>query len=362
MSDCSVPEGASVTEGVIDVCVIFGGQSSEHSISCLSAASVLAAIDRSKYRVQAIGITRGGRWYRVSDDAADWARTGTLLPAVNPTSEPVVLESVAADVVFPVLHGPFGEDGTIQGALELLGLPYVGSGVLASALTMDKQATKLMLSAAGLPVGRCVAVSDADWMAHRDRVLAQIRELALPVFVKPARAGSSVGITKVKAFEDLDAAIEVAREQDRKVVVEESVEGAREIECGVLAGLGYDSPRVSVCAEIEVSAAHEFYDFAAKYLDDSASLTVPADISDSLQKELGDLAVRAFSALGADGLARVDFFVSPEGSIVINEVNTMPGFTSISMFPRMWQASGMTYPEIIDHLIAVALDRGAGMR
>jgi D-alanine-D-alanine ligase len=355
------PEVASAIIDPIDVCVIFGGQSSEHSISCLSAASVLAAIDRSRYTVQAVGITRAGDWYRVSDDPADWARDGDKLPEVAPTAEGISLADVSADVVFPVLHGPLGEDGTIQGALEMRGLPYVGSGVLASALTMDKQATKTMLGALGLPVGRSVAVSDGDWLRHREQVLAELRDLHWPVFVKPARAGSSVGITKVKSFDELSAAIEFARAQDRKVVVEESIERAREIECGVLAGLGIDEPRASLCAEIAVSAAHEFYDFQAKYLDNSATLTVPAEIPDALQKELGDLAVRAFKALGADGLARVDFFVSASG-IVINEVNTMPGFTEISMFPRMWQASGMTYPEIVDHLIAVALDRGVGMR
>lgn len=345
----------------INVCVIFGGRSSEHNISCLSAASVLAALDRTRYSVQAVGITKSGDWYRVSDDPHDWVRVGDQLPEVVATPNPTSLSSISADVVFPVLHGPFGEDGTIQGALELADVPYVGSGVLASALTMDKQATKVMLAAGGLPVGTSIEVTDADWTRHRDAVVAKLRGLRLPVFVKPARAGSSVGITKVKSFDDLSQAVDFAREQDLKVVVEESIENAREIECGVLAGLGFDEPRASVCAEITVSPAHEFYDFEAKYLDNSATLTVPADIPEALQKELGDLAVRAFHALGADGLARVDFFVSDAG-IVINEVNTMPGFTSISMFPRMWQESGLTYPELIDHLIAVALDRGTGMR
>ena len=347
---------------MIDVCVIFGGQSSEHSISCLSAASVLAALDRAKYRVAAVGITRAGAWYRVSDDPADWARDRDRLPEVVAVGEPISLTDIGGDVVFPVLHGPFGGDGPVQGARDLLGLPYGGCGVLARGRARDKQATKLMLAANGLPVGKCVAVTDVDWMSRRDHVLQQVQELELPVFVKPARAGSSVGITKVKSLDRLAAAVEVAREQDRKVIVEESVEQAREIECGVLAERGYASARASVCAEIKVSQAHEFYDFAAKYLDDSATLTVPADIPEALEKELGDIAVRAFTALGADGLARVDFFVAPTGEIVINEINTMPGFTTISMFPRMWQASGLSYPELVDHLIAVALDRGPGMR
>ncbi len=355
------PPVAISNSGALDLAVIFGGQSSEHSISCLSAASVLAAVDRSRYRVQAVGITRTGHWYRVSDDPADWVRNGSVLPEVTPVGEEINLADVSADVVFPVLHGPFGEDGTIQGALELQGLPYVGSGVLASALTMDKQATKMMLAAAGLPVGKSVAVSDADWLRHREHVLAQLHDLNWPVFVKPARAGSSVGITKVTSPAGLPAAIEFAREQDRKVVVEESIERAREIECGVLAGIGSDEPKASLCAEIIVSGDHEFYDFQAKYLDNSATLTVPADIPDALQKELADLAVRAFTALGADGLARVDFFVFFNDAAT-NEIYTMPGFTEISMFPRMWQASGMTYSQIVDHLISVAVDRGVGMR
>lgn len=358
MTDHGEPE----SDSMINICVIFGGQSSEHSISCLSAASVLSALDLRRYRVQAVGITKAGQWFRVSDDPDRWRRQGDRLPEVLATDVPVTLSELVADVVFPVLHGPFGEDGTIQGALELRGLRYVGSGVLASALTMDKQATKLMLAARGLPVGTSIEVTDRQWTRNRDAVLMTLNELAFPVFVKPARAGSSVGITKVKRSQDLAAAIEFARKEDCKVVVEESIENAREIECGVLAGRGFEEPRASVCAEIEVSPNHEFYDFEAKYLDDSATLTVPANITDELQNELADLAIRAFIALDADGLARVDFFVTDAGNIVINEVNTMPGFTAISMFPRMWQESGLTYPELIDHLVGVALDRGTGTR
>lgn len=345
------------------VAVLFGGQSDEHPISCLSAASVLTALDRDRYDVVAIGITQAGQWQRVSDDPEDWRRDGVDLPYVAPNGSEIHLTQIQADVVFPVLHGPFGEDGTVQGALELLGLPYVGSGVLASALTMDKQATKRMLSAYGLNVGPFVAFEDRDWLRRRDAVVASITDsLAFPVFVKPARMGSSIGIHKVADVGGLDAAIEDARAYDRHIVVEQSIEGAREIECGVLAGLGLDSPTASVCAEIIVGGEHEFYDFDAKYIDDSATLVVPADLSEPLAKELGEIAVRAFDALGVDGLARVDFFVGSDSTIYLNEINTMPGFTDVSMFPRMWQASGMTYPQIVDHLIAVALDRGAGMR
>ena len=344
------------------VAVIFGGQSSEHNISCLSAASVLAALDRERYEVVAIGITREGGWYSVSSDPADWARKGSVLPEVIPTETPMPFSELQADVVFPVLHGPYGEDGTIQGALELKGIPYVGSGVLASALTMDKYVTKKLLEAAGLPIGKYVCVTNADWTRRRERILQEIEQLQFPVFVKPARAGSSVGITKVHDPSGLPAAIEIAREQDPKVLIEQSIENAREVECGILASPGFDEPMASVCAEITVGGEHEFYDFDAKYLDNSATLTVPADLPDSIHKELGEIAISAFQAAECDGLARVDFFIDPAGRIVINEINTMPGFTSTSMFPRMWEASGWLYSKVVDHLIQVALARGPGFR
>ncbi len=350
----------------VHVTVVLGGQSSEHSISCLSAASVLSALDQSRFDVSAVGITTDGQWYRVSSDPTDWGRSSSGLPQVTPGSaavyEPVDLSVLRTDVVFPVLHGPYGEDGTIQGLLELLGVPYVGSGVLASAVMMDKQATKVMLAAAGLPVGPYVAISDADWVNRPSEVLDQVNELNFPVFVKPARAGSSIGITKVHHPEGVQAAVEAARAHDRKVVVEASVQNAREIECGVLAQFGTQPPKASLCAEIAVGGAHEFYDFDAKYLDDSATLTVPADLSDVEHKQLADLAVEAFTALGAQGLARVDFFQDTDGQVVINEVNTMPGFTNISMFPKMWEATGLEYPQLVDHLVAVALERGTGLR
>ncbi len=346
------------------VAVIFGGQSSEHGISCLSAASVLAALDRDSWDVIAIGITREGTWWEVSSDAEDWRKHGDQLPEILPTDRPAALPVgdlsssslwSTIDVVFPVLHGPFGEDGTIQGALELVGIPFVGSGVLASAAAMDKPATKFILSSANLPEGRFVVATDTRWRAERDAVLAEIATLTFPVFVKPARAGSSVGVSKVHSADDVAAAIEVAREHDPKVIVEQGIENAREVECGVLGGLGLDPARASVCAEIIVADDHEFYDFEAKYLDSGSELVVPARLDPDLSDRLRALAVRAFEVLGCRGLARVDFFVADDGSITINEVNTMPGFTDVSMFPRMWHSTGVPYPQLVSDLLALAM-------
>lgn len=351
------------TSAPVSVTVLFGGQSSEHPISCLSAASVLAALDRQRYDVTAVGITREGTWHEVSSDPLDWQRHGDELPYVAGTGSRVNVESLTTDVVFPVLHGPLGEDGTVQGALELIGIPYVGSGVFASALTMDKRATKRMLSAYGIAVGPFVAFDLADWTNRRDWVLASVSDsLQFPCFVKPNRMGSSIGISKVRHADELEEAIRFAQQYDSQVVVEQSIEGSREIECGVLAGLGYNAPTASVCAEIVVSTAHEFYDFEAKYIDGSSDLIVPAQLSEDLVKEIRELSVQAFRAIGCDGLARVDFFVAPDSTVYLNEINTMPGFTSVSMFPMMWQTSGLTYGQIVDHLIAVAIDRGAGFR
>jgi D-alanine-D-alanine ligase len=363
----------------IRVAVVFGGRSSEHAISCISAGSVLAAIDRDRYDVVAIGITTEGRWVVERDDPTRLRITDGRLPAVDGAGSHVVMsadptrrglhvrpseEAVGLlhdiDVVFPVLHGPWGEDGTIQGLLELAGIPYVGSGVFASAAAMDKGHMKAVLSAAGLSVGPYELVTAGAWSADPQAVLARLGRLALPVFVKPARAGSSVGITRVSDPADLPAAIELARSHDPRVIVEQGFLGVREIECGVLDGP--DGPRASVCAEIVVRPGHDFYDFEAKYLEDAVDLIVPADLPDEAVASVQDQAVAAFEALTCEGLARVDFFVTPEGHAVVNEVNTMPGFTSISMFPRMWQASGLTYPQLVDHLITDALRRGTGLR
>ena len=354
-----------------NVAVLFGGRSNEHAISCVSAGNVMAAIDRSKYNVIPIGISTDGKWL-LQDDALDLAITRGALPeitsgtALTVTSVPgaaitgsALLASI--DVVFPLLHGPWGEDGTIQGFLELAAIPYVGSGVYASAASMDKLHMKAAFRAAGLPVGPYEAVLPRDWEQSRAAVLARLSGLPMPLYVKPARAGSSVGITKVKHRDHLAAAIETAREHDPKVIVELGIEGAREIECAVLVGAD-GTARASVLGEIKVDAVHEFYDFAAKYLDDGAELIVPADLPEGLTRNVQQLAVQAFEALDCEGLARVDFFVRGDGEIILNEVNTMPGFTPISMYPRLWDASGVSYAVLIDALISDALRRGTGLR
>jgi len=364
----------------IRVAVVFGGRSSEHAISCVSAGSVLRALDRDRYDVVPIGLTPDGRWVLEDDDPERLSITDGKLPEVRAGGASVVLAGdptrreitvhapgevpralSGVDVVFPVLHGPYGEDGTIQGLLEMAGLPYVGSGVLASAAAMDKGFMKALFAVAGLEQAPYVVITDRDWRGARDRVMDDVAALGLPAFVKPARAGSSLGITKVSEFGDLVAAIESAREHDPRVVVEAAVADAREIECGVLVDAD-GQPRASVCAEIVVSSDHEFYDFEAKYLDDAADLVVPADLTDEQAQRVRDLALRAFDALGCEGLARCDFFLTPEGRVLVNEVNTMPGFTSISMFPRVWAESGVDYPSLVDRLVADALRRGTGLR
>ena len=360
----------------IRVAVIFGGSSSEHSISCISAGSVLRALDRSRYDVVPIGITKTGKWVLESDDADRLMIRDGVFPEVDSTKPTVLFtaDSTATqlvvqsgnqdalqqvDVAFPVLHGPWGEDGTIQGLLELAGIPYVGSGVFASAAAMDKAHLKAMMHSAGLPIGLYEVVSNAQWVNEKDASLARIQALGLPVFVKPCRAGSSVGISKVKSHNELTAAIEVARMHDPKVIVEASIENAREIECGVLGTAS--GPQASVCAEIIVREGHEFYDFEAKYVDDSVELSVPADLDPALHEKLRELAIQAFLAMDGEGLARVDMFVTGN-DVVINEVNTMPGFTPISMYPRMWAESGLDYPALVDALVQDALRRGVGLR
>ena len=360
------------------VAVIFGGRSTEHAISCVSAGSILRSIDRERFDVVPIGIATDGRWVLQADDPDAMVITDGKLPTVSdgvsvalapgevpglvvsePGRVPEVLGSV--DVVFPVLHGPWGEDGTIQGLLELAGVPYVGSGVFASAAAMDKGWMKRLFEAAGIAVSPYVVVPDADWRSDRERVLTEIGELGLPLFVKPARAGSSLGITRVDSFDDLVPAIELAREHDPRIVIEAGVTGAREIECGVLVN-ATGHATASVCAEIKIGGAHQFYSFAAKYLEGGVELIVPAELPPATADAVRALAIRAFEALGCEGLARVDVFVRADGEILLNEVNTMPGFTSISMYPRMWAASGIAYQDLITALIDDALRRGAGLR
>jgi D-alanine-D-alanine ligase len=367
----------------VRVALLFGGRSGEHAISAATAAGVLKAIDRDKYDVIPVGITRDGRWVVASDDPAVWElRSGTLPEVTAASGSEVVLSTTAdgpqlqvleagavpavlaqVDVVFPVLHGPFGEDGTVQGLLELADVRYVGSGVLASAVGMDKHYMKLVFAAHGLPVGPHVVVTPQDWAHRREDVLTRVKELQLPVFVKPARAGSSLGVTRVDDLADLERAVEDAQVHDPKVLVEQGIDG-REIEGAVLGGRGAAAPRASVPGEIVVDhAARAFYDFEAKYVDEGpVRLEAPADLPPTVTERVRDLAVRAFEAIGAEGIARVDTFVTPEGQVVLNEINTMPGFTPISMYPRMWEASGLAYPDLIDELIQLALDRPTGLR
>ncbi len=364
------------------VAVVFGGRSSEHAISCATAGSVLAAIDRDRYDVVPIGIARDGRWVLESGDP-DRLRidSADALPSVDGDRAAVALARAAGgtdlvvsdaarpprtlgevDVVFPVLHGPWGEDGTIQGMLEMAGVRYVGAGVLASAVSMDKAYMKVVLADAGLPVMPSVAVSTRAWAADPDDVRRRADELGYPLFVKPARGGSSIGIAKAHGPDDLDAALATAFEHDPKLLVEVAAQGAREVECGVLQALD-GSAQTSVPAEIRITGDHEFYDFAAKYLPEEATaLDVPADLDPAVEKELRALSVRAFEAVGCEGLARVDFFVLPDGSLVVNEINTMPGFTPLSMYPRMWAATGLDYPALVNRLLALALARDTGLR
>ncbi|NUU24196.1 MAG: D-alanine--D-alanine ligase [Streptomycetaceae bacterium] len=359
------------------VAVVFGGRSSEHAISCVTAGSVLAAIDREKYDVLPLGITQDGRWALVADaverlaigatgklpDVTDVAEPGgSVVLAADPTQRDLAVVDTGevtsilggVDVVFPLLHGAYGEDGTLQGLLELAGVPYVGSGVLASSVSMDKEYMKRMFEGFGLPVGPYVTIRPRDWERDPAAVRAAVAKLGFPVFVKPARAGSSMGISKVHEPDTLDEAIEAARKHDPKVIVEGMLRG-REIECGVLEAP--DGARASVPAEIHVRGDHEFYDFEAKYLGGATEFDVPAKLTAEQTAEVQAMAVTAFDALSCEGLARVDFFLLEDGSLVINEVNTMPGFTPVSMYPQMWQASGVAYPELVDRLITAALNR-----
>lgn len=356
----------------LKVVLLFGGRSSEHSISCATAAGVLGAIDRTKYEVIPVGITKQGVFVPAIDDAAHWAlRKGELATvefegsiiefALDGTRELTVVtadgsrESLGAvDLVFPLLHGPFGEDGTMQGYLELVGVPYVGNGVLASAAGMDKEFTKALFQAAGVPVTPHVVIREDRWASDPESALEAVRGLGgLPLFVKPARAGSSVGVSKVKTWDAFGDAVALAFEHDNKLVVEFGLVG-REVECAVLSSFDGKAPRVSVAGEIVVKG-REFYDFDAKYQDeDSVDLIVPAQMSADQLAEMQTIARRAFQALGCEGLGRVDFFLTAEGFFV-NEINTMPGFTPLSMFPSLWQASGIAYPALIDELIALAL-------
>jgi D-alanine-D-alanine ligase len=368
--------------GKLRVAVVFGGRSAEHAISCVSAGSVIAALDPDRYEVVRVGIATDGRWVlpeadqrlAISDGELPEVSGGTAVSLVgDPEGRGLaVLEPGAGigraltevDVVFPVLHGAYGEDGTIQGLLEMAGLPYVGSGVFASAASMDKEFTKKLLAAAGLPQGDHVVLRDAAGAVCADPDLldeAARQRLGLPVFVKPSRAGSSIGITKVTDWAQFPEAVATAAAVDPKVIVEAAVPG-REIECGVLAARGSGLPEASLPAEIRLRPGTDWYDFSAKYLDDAVEFDVPADLTSEQTAAVQEAARRAYLAMDCRGLARVDFFLGTDADgndrLVINEVNTMPGFTPISMFPRMWAATGVSYPELVDRLVASALDGG----
>jgi D-alanine-D-alanine ligase len=358
------------------IAVVFGGRSSEHAISCVSAGSVLGALDRDHYDVIAVGITPEGRWVLAADDPELLSIRGRELPAVkdgaavalpgDPTAGglipledgPAVLGTV--DVVFPVLHGAYGEDGTVQGLLEMAGVPYVGSGVLASAVAMDKAVARVLLTAAGIPMTPAVVVRREQWDSDPAGVERSARGLGLPVFVKPARGGSSIGISRVDDWSALPGAMEDALRHDPKVLIEARVDG-REVECGILEGVD-GRPAASVPAEIRLVGDYTFYDFEAKYLDEGTELDCPADLPAEVIDQLQEMARRAFTALECSGLARVDFFVGADGELTLNEVNTMPGFTPSSMFPRMWAATGLDYPALVDRLVQTALRRGTGLR
>jgi D-alanine-D-alanine ligase len=365
--------------GRVRVAVVFGGRSNEHAISCVSAGSILRNLDPERFEVVAVGITPDGSWVLTDGDPAALAITNRQLPGVSSESgtelalaadpqragqlvslSPGGAEVLASvDVVFPVLHGPYGEDGTIQGLLELAGVPYVGAGVLASAAGMDKEFTKKLLVAEGLPIGAYTVLRASQPTLDP----GQRERLGLPVFVKPARGGSSIGVSRVTSWEELPAAIAHARRHDPKVIVEAAVVG-RELECGVLE-FPDGTVQASTVGEIRVAGVRgredSFYDFATKYLDDAAELDVPAKVDDEVSDAVRELAIRAFKAIDCQGLARVDFFLTDDGPM-INEVNTMPGFTTISMYPRMWAATGVDYPTLLATMVATALARGTGLR
>ncbi|MEH3034093.1 MAG: D-alanine--D-alanine ligase [Aeromicrobium erythreum] len=342
------------------VAVVFGGRSSEHGVSCQTARNVIDVIDHDHWSVVPVGITEDGRWVQETLPLAP-APAGSL-PRVDPDLPRFSWDDLAGfDVVLPLLHGPWGEDGTIQGLLEMAGVRYVGAGVLASSAGMDKPFTKSLFSAGGLPQLPYVTIQPGELERDRDRVLARVAALELPVFVKPARAGSSSGVLMVSSEDELEPAVRAAQEFDPKVVVEAAARGKRELEVGVL-----EQPDGSIVASlvgevVQSGGDHAFYDFEQKYLDGTAVNVVPADVSTTVAEQVRSYALQAFRAIGAEGLARVDFFWTDDG-LVINEINTMPGFTSTSMFPVLWEASGLSYPELVDHLLRLALTRPLGLR
>jgi D-alanine-D-alanine ligase len=342
--------------------ILYGGRSAEHQVSVVSARSVMEALDPDRFEVVPIAITRAGAWLLPDRSPLELTASDGALPEVEAAGTELAVRPEqgvgGVDVVFPILHGPFGEDGTVQGLFELADLPYVGSGVLASALAMDKAMAKVVLAQAGLPQAPYLVVPERDWRADPDRVAAEVGgRLAYPVFTKPARLGSSIGISKVKTPDGLAAGLADAFAHDTKALVEQGVV-ARELECGVL---GNDAPEASVVGE--VIPGHEFYDFEAKYLDESLKLEIPAPVPGAVRDRVRELSLRAFQALDCEGFARVDFFYEEAtGRVLLNEVNTIPGFTPKSMFPMLWGASGLSYPDLVARLVDLAVERHAARR
>lgn len=369
------------TSKKIKVAVIYGGQSGEHPISCATAGSVMAAINPDRYEIIPIGIRRDGTWVpgvndpqalalgdattEVPPSEASCAIACTQPPSVVTFSPDGAISRQTVDVVVPLLHGPFGEDGTIQGLCEMAGVPYVGSGVFASAAGMDKHFMKMVLESAGLPVGPYVVIPARSWRRENERQALReaCAQLEFPLFVKPARAGSSLGISKVHSMEELDGAIEAAHVHDPKVIVEQGIVG-REVECAVIEGHGADRPRASVLGEVLLADLGDgFYDFSKKYVQtDGLTMSIPAEVEPAISDTIRDLAVRTFEAFECEGMARVDFFLTPEGEPIVNEINTIPGFTPFSMYPVLWQHTGLEYSALIDELIALALERPVGLR
>ncbi len=383
----------------IRVAVVFGGRGPEHQVSCMGGGNMLGAIDRSRYDVVPVGITTDGSWVQVADAPERLAVTDGQLPTVAAVAEPnapivpwsgggeVATTGLVAsapaqiphlfgevDVVLPVLHGPYGEDGTIQGLLEMAGVPYVGAGVLASAVSMDKEYMNLIFKAKGLPVGPYVVVRERDWPATQSgdaqsadalsvetkRVLDDIADLGWPLFVKPARGGSSIGTSKARDMAQLHDAIALARRYDPKVLVEAAIDGV-EIEVSVLQGVDGAPPDTSLPGQLLVDGGEEFWDFEAKYLDSASGMAIPAPIPDGAIEEIRRLGAAAFDAVSCEGLARVDFFYTADGQILINEINTMPGLSPASYFQKMWEASGMPFPQLIDRLLQTALKKRPGL-
>jgi D-alanine-D-alanine ligase len=378
-------------ERKIRIAVVFGGQGPEHAISCMGAGTVLAFLDRDRYEVVPVGILPDGRWVLTRDEPERLAISGRTLPSVAAVAGPDAAEApghavaqgptaatpaasvpsvlAGVDVVLPILHGPFGEDGTIQGLLEMAGVRYVGAGVLASAVGLDKEYMKLVFAARGLPMSPYVVVRDRDWQggpgagstatAERKRIYDAIAELGYPVFVKPARGGSSIGTSKANDQAAVTEAIEGARRYDSKVIVERAVDGA-EIECAVLEGLDGGPPDTSLPGQLVIAGGEEFYDFEAKYLDPTGSMAIPAPVPQDVIDEVRRMAGVAFEAVSCQGFARVDFFYTRDGAILVNEINTIPGMTATSYFPKMWEATGLPLPQLLDRMITTALRRRPG--